>query len=334
LGDLRSRHLDLADLAAVTGGTPAHATGHTLSPTQVATMQRLKAEHRVLPDAHLDISRIRSTDAKVTYRADSVAAGFLPVRALVLGVALHRGRLTVDPLRMELPQGNLEAKISLDATGRVPRESIDARLSNARLETLLGHGKGPAPLEGGVMARLDLAGSGDSVRAAAASANGKVVAVVSHGEIRQAFAELLGIDATKGLFLLLTKDQAETPIRCAVADFEAVNGVMTARSLVLDTGVVLANGRGQIDFRDEALNLRLDGKPRKFRLVRIGAPITLTGYLAAPKVGVDVGKAAGQLALSGVLGAVIAPLSAILPFVNPGLAHDADCTALEAEAKQ
>ncbi len=331
-GDLRSRRLNLADLTAVTGGTPKHATGHTLSPAQKTMMARLAAEHRVLPDAHLDVARIRTTDARVSYRAGRVTAGSLPIRGLTLSIVLDHGRLRIDPLRMDLPGGNLAANVSLDATGRTPVETLDARLTNGRLENLVNRSSSQPPLEGGVFARLNLSGRGDSVRAAAASANGAVVAVIPRGELRQAFAELLGIDATKGLFLLLTKDQAETPIRCAVADFRAVNGVLTARRLVLDTGVVLANGRGQIDLRDEALNLRLDGKPKKFRLVRIGAPITLNGYLASPKVGVDVAKAAGQLAISGLLGAVVAPLSAILPFVNPGLAHDADCAALEAEA--
>jgi hypothetical protein len=149
--------------------------------------------------------------------------------------------------------------------------------------------------------------------------------------MRQTLAELMGIDATKGLFMLITKNQDQTPVRCAVADFHAQNGVLTAQRFVLDTGVVLVTGKGDIDLRDEALNLQLNGKPKKFRLVRIGAPILVVGSLGSPKFGVDVGKAAGQMVISGLLGAVVAPLSALLPFVSPGLAKNADCAALERE---
>ena len=90
----------------------------------------------------------------------------------------------------------------------------------------------------------------------------------------------------------------------------------------------VATGTGTVDLRDETLNLRLAGKPKKFRLVRIGAPITVKGSLASPRLGVDAGKAAAQLAISGLLGVVVAPLSAVLPFINPGLAKNADCAAL------
>jgi hypothetical protein len=119
-----------------------------------------------------------------------------------------------------------------------------------------------------------------------------------------------------------------------VADFRAHDGILTADRVVLDTGVVLAIGKGQVNLKDETVDLRLEGKPKKFRLVRIAAPITLQGRLEAPKVGVDVGKAAGQFALSGALGAFVSPLALILPFVSPGLAKDADCSSLLAEAAQ
>gem|GEM_PF-384316 len=331
--DLASRRLKLADLAAVIGGVPKNPAAHTLSPAQKIEAARLKAEHRFLPDARLDVARLRTTDARVSYRAGSVEAGRLPIRALSLKLVLDHGLLTVDPLTMGLPQGDLAGMIRLDGRGATAAESMDMKLTNARLENLIGAGSANPPLEGGLYGRAKLAGTGNSVRAAAADANGALTVVIPGGEIRQAFAELLGIDATKGLFLLLEKSQKETPIRCAVADFRARNGILAAQRIVLDTGVVLALGKGDIDLRNETIDLQLSGKPKKFRLVRIGAPITVKGPLIAPKFGVDVGKAIGQLAIGGLLGAVVAPLAAILPFVNPGLAKNADCAALMGEAE-
>ncbi len=330
--DFASRRLKLADLAAVIGGVPKNTAGHTLSPAQKAMAAKLKAERRFLPDAHLDVSRIRTTDARLTYQAASVDAPGLPIRALSLKVSLDHGLLTIDPLAMTLPQGNLAGLIRLDARGATPAESMDMKLTNARLENLMGGDGAKPPLTGTVYGRVQLAGTGDSVRAAAANANGALTMVIPGGEIRQAFAELLGIDATKGLFLLLAKNQTQTPIRCAVADFRATNGILTAQHIVFDTGVVLAQGKGEIDLRNETVNLQIAGKPKKFRLVRIGAPITVKGPLIGPKFGVSIGKAAGQLVVAGVLGAVIAPLAIILPFVNPGLAKNADCAALMSEA--
>ncbi len=334
--DLTSRHLVLSDLAAALGGVPARTAGRPLSPAQQIMAAKLRAEHRVLPDAHLDLARLRAGDAALTYRAASVEAGRLPVRALNLRLTLDRGLLTVDPLDLRLPQGAFTGRVQLNGRGSVPAEAVDFRLTGARLENFLAHpaagALSPAPLSGALVGRGRLTSTGDSVRAAAAHADGSLSLAIPNGEIRQAFAELLGIDATKSLFLLITKNHGVTPIRCGVADFDARGGVFTARRLVLDTGVVLANGKGDIDLRDESLHLSLAGKPKQFRLVRIAAPITLGGDLAQPKFGVAIVKALPQLAASAVLGAVVAPLAVVLPFIHPGGPKDADCAALLAQA--
>jgi hypothetical protein len=48
---------------------------------------------------------------------------------------------------------------------------------------------------------------------------------------------------------------------------------------------------------------------------------------------VDLGKAAPQIGIAAAIGAVLSPLAAILPFIEPGLAKDADCAGLIQEAK-
>lgn len=329
---LTSRRLRIVDLGAIVGAVPKHLAGHTVSPAQIAMAAKLKAEHRLLPDAHLAVDRIRGMDAKVTYRAESVEAGHMPIRGLRLDMSLDHGIITVDPLDVTLPQGRLEGVIRVDGSHAVPAEAIDLRLTNGRLESLMGAGKPNPPLEGGLYARVKLSGTGDSVRSSAAGADGAVTLVIPQGEMRQAFAELLGLDASKALLLLIGKNQGETPIRCAVADFHASHGVLTAQSIVLDTGVVVVGGSGRINLRDETLDLRLRGKPKKFRLIRLNTPITLKGSFASPKMGIDVAKAAPQVLLSIAVGVFAAPVAAILPFVNPGLAKDANCAGLVAAA--
>jgi hypothetical protein len=294
---------------------------------------RLAAEHRLLPDATLDVRRIRAADARLTYRARAVDAGKAPVRALSLKLALDRGLLTIDPLRVGLPQGDLSGLIRLNARAATPVTAIDLRLVNARLENFVRRQAGVPPIEGGLFAHAALTGAGNSVRRAAADANGDFTVAMPGGEIRKALAELMGIDAANGLFLLITKDHGQTPIRCAVADFRARDGVLEVRSMVVDTGVVLAKGGGAIDLRNETMNLALYGKNKKFRLIRIAAPITVKGSLASPKAGVDIAKAAPQAGIAVALGALLAPLAAVLPFIGPPLAKDADCAALIAQAR-
>jgi hypothetical protein len=143
----------------------------------------------------------------------------------------------------------------------------------------------------------------------------------------------MGIDVITGGLELLTGDKSQTDLRCMVASFNAHDGVLTTQRMTLDTDVVAATGKGTIDLKDETVDLAFTGEPKSIRLGRIKAPILVTGQLASPHIGVDASKALPQVGIGVALAAFVAPLAAILPFVNPGLAKDADCGGLVAEAR-
>ena len=102
---------------------------------------------------------------------------------------------------------------------------------------------------------------------------------------------------------------------------------------MIDTDVVLAQGKGSIDLGAETLNLRIEGESKKPRLLRLWAPITVSGPLTAPRIGVDAGDVVSQGGLAGLLGTLVAPVTALFAFVDPGLAKDADCGRLMAGAR-
>jgi uncharacterized protein involved in outer membrane biogenesis len=333
--DLRSRRLDFDDLGSLFGAAPATGRGETASAGQKVEAAQRDAVQRLLPDATLQVDRVRAMDAKVSYRADAVNAPNLPLRKVSLDMTLDKGVLTMDPIAFTFSRGDLKGTVRLDARPAVPKTDIDVRLLNARLEDFIPFKTDGKPaIEGAVMARAKLTGTGNSVHRAASSADGSVTLVAPRGQIRQAFAELLGVNASKGLLLLLSKSDKETPVRCAVADFDVKNGVMTTKTLVADTGVVLARGRGTVDLRTERMDFRIEGDSKKPRLVRLFIPIIIKGPIMAPKPGLDVSKTVGQGGIAAALGSLINPLAALLPFVTTGEAKDADCAGLVSEARQ
>lgn len=330
--DLRSRALDFDDLAVVLGGPPSTAPGETASADQRAEVAQMNAQRRLLPDAKLDLTRVRNMDAKLVYRAASVKTRYLPLERFALNMSLKDGVLIGDPVSFALPRGEIRATVRIDAQRDTPDVDADIRLTRARVEDFLAKSPQANAIAGSLEARAKLRGRGLSVREVAAVADGQVTLIVPQGEIREAFAELLGVNVTRGLGLLLTKSPRTTEIRCAVANFRAERGVLNAQSIVMDTGVVLTQGSGSISLRDETLDLTLKGAPKEPRLFRLVAPIRVRGKLIDPQLGVDLDNAIGQGGVAAALGAVFAPLAAILPFVNAGLADDANCSALIAQA--
>jgi hypothetical protein len=204
--------------------------------------------------------------------------------------------------------------------------NVDVRLSRARVESIVPMHPNPA-LRGSLLGRARLSGRGASVREAASHANGEITLITPHGEVREALAELTGINVTRGLGLLLAHNQDKIDVRCGVASFHVEDGVARANTFVFDTQTMLIRGRGSVSLRDETLDLELHGQPKEPRLVRVAAPITVQGSWRHPQLGVEAGHAAGQ-GIAALLASIAAPIAAVLPFVDPGLAKDADCGVL------
>ncbi len=190
--------------------------------------------------------------------------------------------------------------------------NVDLRIKDLQLGQIDHRSSSPPPLEGLMQARVNITGAGRSVHQIAASANGTVQVQIPHGAIRDSIAELTGIDL-RGLGLWLSKNKREIPLRCAVAEFKAQDGALTAQNLLVDTDAVLITGEGQIHLDSEALDLVVRGHPKSVRLFRLRTPVLMRGTLSHPAVSIKGSQST-------------------LVIVDPGKAKDADCTALLAAA--
>lgn len=335
-GELVSKSLDLDDLAAPLGGAPQAQdednSAETISPAQRAKAKAMSEQRRLFPDAELQVERVRGMDADVKFHAGAVRARKIPMREVAFHLKLDAGVLRLDPVSFVLPQGRFEGSVRLDARPETPVGEVDFRMKGLQLGQFKPR-NGQPPLEGALLGRVQLKGRGNSIAKFVASGDGLVTAVVPAGEIREAFAELTGINVARGLGLLLSKDQQQVRVRCGVADFQLRDGKLTARTLVFDTENVLITGKGDINLASEKADLEIKGQPKKLRFLRVRAPITIKGPLRKPQIGVEGEDLAKQTGAAAVLSVLAAPIAAVIAFVDPGLAKDANCSALMSEVQ-
>jgi hypothetical protein len=320
---LTSHSLDLGDLA------PSIGAGVPDMPNQadLAAPSANRTAHGLLPTYHFQFDRLRKTDARVQLHADSVKTR-IPIKALQLGLRLDHGRLSLEPLSLTLPEGLLSGVVQLDARGSSAVAALDLRLRAVDLAQFKPGGAASSPVEGTMSSRVQLKGHGTSVHDILADSSGLFTVVIPHGAVRQAFAELTGIDVARGLGLLVTGNQKQTPIRCAIAAFDVDDGVAHVQQLLFSTGTVRVTGSGDINLNSEKLDLQLRGQPKKLALFRVRAPIVIGGTFTKPSFGLKPGPLLAQGAVAAVLGVLATPAAALLAFVDPGLAKNADCNAL------
>jgi hypothetical protein len=313
-GHVSSRVLDFDDLGALfRGGKTAAQTGNTL-----------------LPDVTLHTARLRQVNGEVDYDADAINSRDFPLRGLSTHISIENGVMVLKPLAFAFTQGKLSGALTIDARKEVPLTKVDARITDIHIEHFIKSSE--KPLSGVVEARAQLSGVGSSVHKVASSASGTVTAVVPQGGMKKSLAEWMGVNVLPALGLTFSGDQSQTNLRCAVMSFNAQGGVLNSQQILIDTEPTRVDGHGNINLRDETLDMTLQGKPKHFQLLRLRAPIKLSGTLSSPSIGVDKSPALAQGALGAGLG-ILSPFAAILAFVDPGLAKNADCAAILADAR-
>ncbi len=291
------------------------------------------AEGFLLPDKPLRLVGIRRSDGTVTFTAREFAAGRILLHSLNAKLSTGNGVLDVHSLTANLPDGKLTGHLKLDASFELPKAELDLRVTDLQLSQFSHKGAASAPIDGLLQARVVLNARGRSLHELAETSNGTVTAVLPHGTVRATFAELTGIDVTRALGLALRTDKGEVPVRCGVASFHVHDGAVTSQELLVDTEPVRISGNGEVHMDSETLDFTVTGQPKKPRLVRVQAPVLIRGTLEHPKIGIEAGKSLIQAGAAVALGVLASPFAAILAFVDPGLAKDADCATLIGEAK-
>jgi AsmA family protein len=290
--DLVSQYLRLADLGLRAAGRDPEPPSNQLLLSRAA------------PDPAI----LRRGNGAVQFRARSVQAGHTILSAVAVKLTNDHGELTITPVSAELMGGKLNAEIKIDTRKEIPAAHLEVRINDMQLGQYPRKQAGPPAIEGSMAVRINLTGHGKSLHDAAASAEGTVEASLPGGMVRDSLAELTGIDL-RGLGLLLAKDKKEVPVRCGIASFQAHEGTLTAKNLVLDTEAVLIAGEGFVHLESETLDLILRGYPKQVRFFQLRSPIVIHGTLKSPSIGIQAHDSK-------------------LVLIDPGKAKDADCGSL------
>ncbi|MBI1275544.1 AsmA family protein [bacterium] len=309
-GEFLSENLDMNDLAGFVGAD-----------------KKPVDETRVIPDTPLDISRLAAMNADVVFRGKHVKAPDL-LDDFYMNLSLKDKVLTVKPVSFGMAGGSIDANLIIDANRQPLDTKMDVnfrRLSLTKLFAPLAKRYGEKNVSAGYLGgKAKLEGKGKSLRDMLATSNGNIGMAMEGGELSRLLLELVGLDIFKSAQLLVTGDKP-VPISCLVGDFGVTDGIMKTREFLVDTKVTNIRGEGQINLKDEGLNMRLVVYPKDATLISARSPINVTGTLKKPTVGVDPVALTLRGGAAVVLGALLTPAGALLAFVEPGLGDEGDC---------
>lgn len=318
--NLATHVLDIVDAGPFIGYSPqASAAG--------AVVTRAAGTPRILPDAPLRIEALKNFDAKVDWKVRTVRAENFPVSNITLGLDLEDRLLKLSPLNFSMARGTVSSDIIINARREPVFTDYDIRLSPTPMGTLLaGFGVEQSGTSGTLKARVQLTGTGNSVRDSLSTANGRIAIIMPRGTFWTRNTELSELDIGVFVQKMFEKRLKEpVQINCGLIGFSVRNGIAAADPILIDTQKNVMLGRGGFSFKNETVDLAFRADSKKFSLFSGQSPVGIGGFFAQPKIDVITPELLGRAGAGLGLGALVSPVAAVIAFVDVGDAKAADC---------
>jgi AsmA family protein len=286
-----------------------------------------------------DLTGLQVIDGEFRVNLQMAILGTTVLNNLVGEATLQSGTLKVTTLTAALGDGTLGLAANVNAAATPAAIEARLRANNVDGAPLLdAMGMGGAVTAGRVNLEAAVQGPGASMRGLMAGLNGGIHMEMGQGAINNDFARLMFADLFQLVTFGGTSDAAY--VNCMVTDFAAVDGIAGAKSLVLDTPGVTIVGTGDVNLRDETLNLNFDSSSKQVNLANLAVPIDVRGTLAKPSVAPDPLGAVGNTADFAARAANTATFGALSSLTGLGESNspgDNPCVgaaAVGAKAKQ
>ncbi len=275
---------------------------------------------QVFSSEPLGLDALRDRDAIIRYEADQLLAEAIPLNAVDFKAELDNGVLVAEPLTLSIGKGKANGRLRLDVRPQQPTGELHLDITSVNLSPILREAdlsKVAQDSAGTIGGQLDVTLEGQSLGEMAANLDGKLELAMSGGKLDMLAVELLGLDAGEAALAALA-DSDQVDMNCTYLRFDSTAGTAKLEQFFISTADSNITGGGTIKLDSERLDLAFEARAKDFSLLSGNSPVELQGTLSDPQVSVVTGELAAR-AIASVVGALVAPPLAILPWLEAGI---------------
>ncbi len=263
------------------------------------------ADERLFSTTPVPIGWMQDLDMDVELAGNQVAIGRGVIDVATGELVVRDQRMRIDPFDVDYSGSEISGGFRLTGSP-APGAELRAKAIGFDLGSLLRR-SGLAPeASGRVDLQVDLRAEGDSPRAMATSADGRIALLMVEGSLGQADIQLRLTQVMAGL---VRREPRDITVDCGMLDLPVSDGVGRLSVFVLDTPDMLMRGRGTVDFGREQLDILLLPRPKRGRVLAHNANVRIHGPMLDPRQSIDasdtattVASAIGRFALLGPAG--------------------------------
>jgi uncharacterized protein involved in outer membrane biogenesis len=219
---------------------------------------------------------MRALDARLSLAANEILSGEDHLGRGRLVATLEDGRLSLDPVRVEIPEGSADAQFSFemsesDVTTRtkVNIEHLDYGVLARRIDPA-------ADPTGWLSLDVDLQSRSESLNDMMKGARGRFDFAVWPKNMQ---ADVFDLWAANLILAILPRidSGSGSKVNCVVGVFDAADGIMKPKTFLVDTTNVQVSGDGDVNFKNRQIDLVLTPNAKRPTMFTLATPIRVSG---------------------------------------------------------
>ncbi|MBV1885716.1 MAG: AsmA family protein, partial [Parvibaculaceae bacterium] len=262
-----------------------------------------------LPFNLLDVA-----DADLTLNIGKLVYQNFELSSLAVPVSLSKGRLEV-PLTAAYEGKDLKLVFSARG-GKNAGVGVKFDAPEFDLGRFLKEAEVTDLIEGRASVAVDLKGKGQSLSEIVGSLNGSTNVVGGRGTIGTKVIELIATDLVWALVPKGGKDDGKAQMTCSLTAMEFKQGVGRFTALALVTDRMRTSGEGDLNFKDETIDMSLYPSPNDPSLLSLSTTIRVKGAMSDPSIYPDTGALLVDIATAVGAGVFTGGIGAILPMIS------------------
>jgi AsmA protein len=244
-----------------------------------------------------DYTPLRKLVLDADFLIDELKMKNMRFRKIVLKAVAKNGIITINPLKLNLYQGNISGSGTMNLQRKTPRTAVDMSLTGVQAGPLIKDMLNKELIEGVMTAAIGLNFTGDRPDQARSSLNGK-------GHVRFNDGAIVGIDLAnmvRNVQAAFTGgEQPQTKPRTDFAElvlpFTTTRGMFKTDNAKLTSPLMRVQAKGTVDLPSEAINMRI--QPKFVATIKgqgdvqqrsgLSVPVLVSGNFSKPKFAPDL----------------------------------------------
>lgn len=267
---------------------PTKTSANNKSSTQKVTKSRPVAPPPVAAAATLFLVKtLRGLNVSGQLTIGQMIISGLTMQGIVVNLKADKGLIETTQAVKQLYQGNYSGSIQINARNKTPVLSVDEKITNVQIGSLLKDLKGDDSISGIVNASAKIKSRGNTVKALKSTMNGTLKASVKDGYIKGFDLQKI-LDSSQSLLqsqvLSANSETDKSKFSEVSASAKITNGVINNNDLIARSSALRVNGKGSANLVTEALDYNIIAK-----LIRREATATKSEKIEGIPIAIDVG---------------------------------------------